>query len=498
MVCDHHNTIVTSRLPGIGVGILLATTVGASQVQAPTLLRALSGPSGKTVGAKFVFDETRNRFVFPQDNHLTVYFEWDAPPGDHVLSAILRQPDGVVGSIAPDVKVQTSTRELTCYWLFEIRDYYQPGTWSVDVRIDGRPAGTHAFEILGVSPSRGKLTVNEVFTRYQASVVRVHKLDAEGRRIDVSTGFVIASGAVATAFQAIDAGAGAEVEFADGRRAPATHVLAHSRLGDWAVLKVDTGTATPVPRSRASEAIVGSQVVAIAVENDAPAVTRVDVSSASVQGIYGGRLQIAPSFFLTQVGGPLIDEQGEVVGILGGSLTPGSRIDQRAANLNRWLSGLAGRDYPTKLASPITALPTEFSTHGPTMADLAEAKVLTSPLVARPEFTIGGAVPQLSKDLTEMGLQEQREYSARDDAQIAVYSNWVKKGNVAKGQVSAIVYNAQNQPRLIIPPKTVTLREQEQRLSFAISPKYLGPGYYRVDVCWDGLPAWRVYVRVIE
>jgi hypothetical protein len=477
--------------------MLLVTTVLAGQVQVPTLLRALSGPSGRVVGAKFVFDETRNRFVFPQDTTLTVYFEWDTPPGDYALTATLRQPDGVVASIAPDVKVQTSTRELNCYWLFEIRDYYQPGIWTIDVRIGGRPAGTHAVEIVGVSPSRGKLTVNEVFTRYQASIVRVNKLDSEGRRIDVSTGFVIASGAVATAFQAIDAGAGADVEFADGRRAPASHVLAHSRLGDWAVLKVDTGAAAPLPRTRASEVIVGSTLVALAVENDVRTVTRVDVRASSAQGIYGRRIQIEPRFDLPQTGAPLVDEQGDVVGILGGSLTPGSRIDQRAANSNPWLSASFHRQ-PTNLASPITELPAAFASDGRTMSDLASARVLTAPLMARPEFIAGGAVPQLSKNLTETGLLEQREYSVRDDAQIAIYSNWVKKGKVSKGALSAIVYNAQNQPRLTVPSKTVTLRYQESRLSFTVSPKMLGPGYYRVDVCWDGVPAWRVYVRVIE
>lgn len=485
---------VILKLPIAGA-VVLVTTVIAGQDQAPKLLRSLSGPSGKVVGSQFVFDETRSRFVFPQDRNVTVYFEWDAPPGDHVLSASFRQPDGKVVSIAPDVKIQTSTRELNSYWLFELQDYYEPGTWSVDVRVDGRPGGTLAFEISGTSPARGRLTLDEVFKRYQASIVRVFKLDAEGHRVDSSTGFVVANGAVATAFQAIDAGAGAEVEFADGRRAPVPFVLAQSRLGDWAVLKTDTGGATPIPRSRAESVPVGSTLAVVTIENDARVVTPVDVRASSVRGIYGGRIQITPGFNLPQIGGPLINEQGEVVGIVGGSLKPGIRIDQRAANGNRWLSA---SQEGTDLASPISALPAMLPAEGRTMADLAATKVLTVPLVARPEFTVGGAVPQLSKNLSELGIAEQREYSARDDAQIAVYSNWVKRGKTSKGVVSAIVYNAQNEPRMTVTPKTVTLRDQEQRLSFVISPKELVPGYYRVDVCWDGAPAWRVYIRIVE
>lgn len=482
------------RIPMVST-VVAVTTILAAQDPATTLLRSLSGPSGKVVGSQFVFDETRSRFVFPQDRNVTVYFEWDAPAGDHVLSASFRQPDGKVVSIAPEVKIQTATRELNSYWLFEIQEYYQPGTWSVDVRVDGRPAGTLGFEISGTSPARGKLTLDEVFKRYQASIVRVHKLDAEGHRIDSSTGFVIGNGAVATAFQAIDASASAEVEFADGRHAPAAQVLAQSRLGDWAVLKVDTGSATPIPRSRADSVPVGSTLAVIGIENDARVVTPVDVRASSVQGIYGGRIQIVPGFELPQIGGPLINEQGEVVGIVGGSLKPGNRIDQRSANANHWLSA---HQEGTNLASVAAAIPATLPADGRTIADLAAAQVLTTPLVARPEFVFGGAVPQLSKNLSELGIAEQREYSVRDDAQIAVYSTWVKRGKVSKGTVSAIVYNAQNEPRVTVPPKKITLRDQEQRLSFVISPKDLGPGYYRVDTCWDGAPAWRVYVRVIE
>ena len=31
------------------------------------LVKSLSGPSGKSFGAKFVLDETRSRFIYPQD-----------------------------------------------------------------------------------------------------------------------------------------------------------------------------------------------------------------------------------------------------------------------------------------------------------------------------------------------------------------------------------------------------------------------------------------------
>src|SRR5271170_470126 len=102
------------------VAALVLMAIGASAADSLKLIRSLSGPSGKTVGADFVLDETRNRFVFPNDNSLVVYFQWEATPGDHVLTGIWKQPDGRVASISPDVKIQTTTIALSCYWIFSL------------------------------------------------------------------------------------------------------------------------------------------------------------------------------------------------------------------------------------------------------------------------------------------------------------------------------------------------------------------------------------------
>ena len=72
------------RLLGM-VSALALLDIGTSAANSSKLLRSLSGASGKTVGADFVSDETRNRFVFPNDNSLVIYFQWEMPPGDHVL-----------------------------------------------------------------------------------------------------------------------------------------------------------------------------------------------------------------------------------------------------------------------------------------------------------------------------------------------------------------------------------------------------------------------------
>src|SRR5690348_8120001 len=99
----------------------------------PRLIRSLSGPSGKVTGSTFVFDETRNRFVYPQDKSLMVYFEWETQPGTHVITAIWKYPDGKIAFMSSDVKIETQTKSLSCYWVYNLVPGLPNGLWTVEV-----------------------------------------------------------------------------------------------------------------------------------------------------------------------------------------------------------------------------------------------------------------------------------------------------------------------------------------------------------------------------
>ena len=186
------------------LAILLAASLGPVAAQDFRLIRALSGPSGKVDGSHFVFDETRNRFVFPQDKSLIVYFEWEGPPGTHVLSASWKQPDGRIASISPDVKIETTSRQLNSYWTYLLTDGMASGIWTVDVRIDGQPAGSYPFEIVApvAAPSAPAVskrpTLDEIFRTASLSLVWIYKIDRDGRRDDTSLGFVAGTNRVVT------------------------------------------------------------------------------------------------------------------------------------------------------------------------------------------------------------------------------------------------------------------------------------------------------------
>jgi S1-C subfamily serine protease len=492
------NSVQTLTIGWLAGVIMLFAVAGAAsaQVPAPRLIRSLSGPSGKIVGSQFVFDETRSRFVYPQDRTLTVYFEWEFAPGDHVLTATWKQPDGRVASVSPDVKIQTTSATLNCFWIFNLAPENPNGTWTVEVRIDGQPAGAHAFELAGLDATGGRFTLDRVFTTYSPAVVRVHKIDDAGRRMDTSNGFVIAPNAVATAFQSIDATASLEVEFTDGRRVRVNDVLSLSRLGDWAVLNVDTQNIAPVPHGDGSPTPVGSRLAAFSMDAGTRIIVPVDVGAVSAPAGYGSRIRFSPAVPAEALGGPLFDERGNVVGILGGSLTPGSRIDQRTVDQNPLLRHQY--DAAANTATAIAGVPLPLPAASKTLAELRTGNILTTPLVPMPELVSGGATTQLPKNAGDRGVLDQTEFSARDDAQISVYSYWVKKAKLSKGELSATLYDVANQVRGSFPPKKISLGDQPQRLALTMSPKGLAPGYYRIDVCWDGKPAWRLYIHITD
>jgi hypothetical protein len=60
------------------------------------------------------------------------------------------------------------------------------------------------------------------------------------------------------------------------------------------------------------------------------------------------------------------------------------------------------------------------------------------------------------------------------------------------------IYDARNGVRATVPPKKITLRGESKRFSFAFSPSPLRPGIYRIDLLWDGRPAWRTFIRISE
>lgn len=115
--------------------------------------------------------------------------------------------------------------ELNAYWIYEINPGSPSGIWTLEIRIDGEPSGSHAFELVITEPPKKEPppappnppSLDEVYGSVLRSLVWIYEIDEAGRRTDTSLGFVVGTDQVETAFQAMDGALRVELEFADRR-----------------------------------------------------------------------------------------------------------------------------------------------------------------------------------------------------------------------------------------------------------------------------------------
>lgn len=470
------------------------------------LVRSQSGPSGKVVGSKLVIEDIRNRFVFPNDKNLVVYFEWEGPIGDHVLTGHWKNPQGAIAEISPEVRLQTTARDFACYWQYTLRAGMPSGVWTLEIRIDGRPAGAHPFEV--VAPELPKepvppapkpepptaLTTEEIYRRVLPSLVWIHKLDSAGRRVDTSSGFVFGPGRVATAFQSVDAANQLQVAFSDGRTVTSDRIAAFHRLHDWAIVEADTGTIPALEIASAAELKIGDRALTFNVEaGPTRGIGGIDITGKPADPQFGQRIGIAPALPPETAGMPVLTGMGAVAGIVGGSRTPGSRLPVLASR-SRGLFSIAGLSE----AVPASLLTVPPNSPGDTLGGILASGALTPPMTVAEELIYAGTTRDLSKD-PRAGLGADTVDFSRRDSQVYIYALWQRRGKRGKGVVTGAVTDTSNRPFVKIQPSKVSfLNDTPTRTGISFAPTALRPGTYRVDLLLDDAVCWRGFIRIVD
>jgi S1-C subfamily serine protease len=485
--------------------LILCCCISVSAQTGPIqLVRSLSGPSGKVVGNSFVFDETRAQFTYPEDKSLVVYFEWDAAAGNYALTAIWKAPDGRAVSLSPEIKLETPNRELRAYWRFELSPNMASGVWTLEVRANGQPVGSHVFEVRVPDPPAGPVvstptrpappSMEDIYKTAVRSMVWIHRLDASGNRTDSGSGFVIGKDRVATAFQNIDAASALEVEFANGRIAKTTDIWSANRIQDWAMIRADTQDIPALPRDDSSDSFIGERLIVFNVEsNHTRAIGGVDITGRHDVRDFPGRIQFSPGLDAEATGGPLLTSLGKAAGIIGASLAPGARFDKRTAVLSPGLwTGFAANNAatPLKLIPEAGGTPTNLNM-------LSGAGILSAPLFPHPSFTYGGVTNNLPRDPNIPISRDVIEFSRRDPL-VWVFTWWQKRDKSSKGQLGAKVYDATNRLRAQSTPIKATIQDTPNRFAISFAPSILERGIYRVDVIWDDRAVWRTFFSVID
>jgi hypothetical protein len=476
----------------------------AAGAQTFHLQKSLTGPSGKVVGPNFVFDETRSRFLYPNEKSLIVYFEWQAPLGDHTLVASWKGPDGRTLFISPDVKIENKAPIMASYWEFLIPPNPPAGIWTCEIKIDGEPAGSESFELEVTKaeatprgPEKPKHpSTDQVYSLVSQSLVWVYALDKDGSRLDSSDGFVYAGNIIATSFDAIDSAAGLELEFSDGRKIKTDQVAACSRLQNWALIKADSAKIPAIKAGDSNAVKVGEGLTIFNVgPNHARQFGKVDVTGRQPAGNSGARILFSADVSPESSGGPLLDVDGHVVGILGVSPTPGARLHHKNTTSN---AGLFDNLNFLSGAVPLSALTPGLPDSSQSLAELMDNKTLTRPLFPSLSFLWGTtSAGQVSKKTAGQGAPTLSEFRANQS--VTVETMWQKREKSSKGLLAGEVFDASNHLRVNIAPKKISLVEQTpSKFLFSFPIANLEPGTYRVDVLWNDAAVWRTFFTVVE
>jgi hypothetical protein len=350
----------------------------------------------------------------------------------------------------------------------------------------GGIAGTIA--ILFFTSTALSQSLDAVNSTVSRSLVSIHKLDATGHKLDAAgrsdtfLGFVIAPNQVATAFQAIDATLSVNVIFPDGRKGNTHEVWACDRLKDWALLKVDTGNTPALPRVLGNAGADDRYLIFNGTGTAMPVLGTFDVAGRRTLPMFGDRIQLRQPLSPEAVGGPLLTSAGLVAGIVGGSITPGSRPVSQ--------SEIA--------AIPISAVPLLSSGKPARLEVLVDSGILTPPLIAFASVVSGGTARSITKNANGMTANDATEFSHRDTV-AWIYTLWQKKDKNSKGEVSTRIYDARNKLLVEITPQNIVMQEAAPLLvDFKVALQKFTAGSYRVDVLWNDKPAWRTFFTMID
>lgn len=160
-------------------------------------------------------------------------------------------------------------------------------------------------------------SVEALVKRTLPSVVIIRGAGRDGRENGLGTGFIIsADGLIATNFHVIGEGRRFSVQTADGRRLEPLAVHASDRHVDLAVIRVDAKDLKPLPLGDAANVDAGREVVVLGnPQGLAHSVTK-GVVSGSREIDAMPVLQLAIPIEPGNSGGPTLDRQGRVLGIV--------------------------------------------------------------------------------------------------------------------------------------------------------------------------------------
>jgi hypothetical protein len=484
---------------------------GGGAVGGPTfkVLRSMAGSSGKEVNGRLVLDDPRTVFNIGQDHKIIVYFEWEGPPGQHKFEGIWKNADNKVTLIS-DFQYVASGKLFSGYWSMLLSGSEAPGLWTLEAHIDGESAGQLSFQLIagpgaaapaasGPAP-RQPLSTADLYKRLAEVSVYVDKIDAHGNAVARGSGFYLDNGQLVTAFQNVDGATKLRVISADGTAQEVTAVKSWDRWKDWAILAVSESKVHGAPRAAPKSWSVGS----ICYFLQASAGSGRVIADGTIVGQNtfpraGERLNIAESPSRGSIGSPLTNEFGDVVGMIGGSLAPGTDL-LGSFLLSSAPNSLGGNSYIRDgLAVPINLIPAAGGQDPPASLEELTLKGQMVPLLhSEQKVIIGELALSLEKGNGMPAPTNSGQQFSHRDQKIWVYINW-NENLPFKGTAAMAVFDADNRALGQSKPLKVSLHSGSlSSSSWEIPLSTLSTGIYRVDVSLGDEIVWRKFFRMTD
>jgi hypothetical protein len=476
---------------------------GGSQVAESRfrIVRSVSGSKLVDSGGHFLVEDPRSDFYIPGDKEVVVYFTWEGPIGPHHFEGFWKRPDGKLLMIS-DFDYKADQPRFGGYFRMLLGETPPIGVWTLEVRIDGEMVGTHNFQIIADSrpntstPSRRMLVPAEIYKRAAAASVFIENLNQLGERRSLGTGFFIGPGQLLTAFQVVDGASKIRVVMPDGRRAEASEVIAWNRRQDWIILRIDAGQPS-IMQVAAEPWAIGDRIYVLDVAGEGNRIL-IETSVIGKQSPIGSgdRISIADNLNRRAMGSPLQNEFGEVIGLIGGNMIPGSAFVEDLAFSAR---SLAGTSRGT-LAVPISLVSQAITNSSPTtIENLANTGQFMPPLAGNDDVLSGTLSRKVNRKTDPPQPIETRSEFSRQDTRAMLLITWLPREK-RKGIPTLRLFDLDNR-LLSESPGKKKISVSPQRLSYTgweVPLENLPSGIYRLDVSLSTDTVWRTFFRVVD
>jgi len=507
----------------LSAAVLSATTYAEPRSVTQTsqskfrLIRSISGSKGHEQGGRYLIDDPRTVFKVPDDRQVLVYVEWEGIAGLHEFEGHWKNPAGKLVAVS-DFKLEVRGRICSGFFTLLLSETSEPGIWTLDVRVDGETTGQHRFQIVSakdpnapvtVAPvqtnpagpppeqARQPLTESQIYEIAKSATVLVEKLDARGQRIDSGSGFFVDTDVLLTPFQVIDGANKLRVSFQDGRRLETQEALSWDKWQDWAFIKVDSGQKEVIKFSPTVDAQVGSRVYALALSPaGARVIVRCDIVGKNKFPENGERINLNCTH-PEVIGSPLLDEFGNLIGMVGGSMIPGWASTKMLPGVYYSGSQLANTS-PGLVAVPITSFSKPASGQAPTnLQQLASDATFTPVLYRFENIHYGTLAKRVETKPIPRAIEETYEFRSTDA--LIVFIEWRPK---EKMNTTAMLRVYDLAGRLLIEGKPSKLDVKPGPTSsytwWKADISSLKPGIYRVDVLANPSAIWRAFFKIRE